>query len=213
MSRFHVGGKVVDNVDLLSRKHWTWRLDIWPFTILYFARVAFLVPSIDNVDAAIVLGGLAALHILVFLFTVRSVDFKCFVQYSMVNDIHHADTCKITPAKFSGAKEVVPLHFRKLSAGSSTSLDLEEIYFDFRKQRFIYSKEKETISKLTYPTKEFFSYYIKNTGHGTEAKVALAIEKWGRNIFDYPQPTFQKLMKENCMEPFFVFQVGEVIWY
>lgn len=25
--------------------------------------------------------------------------------------------------------------------------------------------------------------------------------------FDYPQPTFQKLMKENCMEPFFVFQV------
>ena len=26
--------------------------------------------------------------------------------------------------------------------------------------------------------------------------------------FDYPQPTFQKLMKENCMEPFFVFQVS-----
>ena len=25
--------------------------------------------------------------------------------------------------------------------------------------------------------------------------------------FDYPQPTFQKLMKEHCMEPFFVFQV------
>ena len=25
--------------------------------------------------------------------------------------------------------------------------------------------------------------------------------------FEYPQPTFQKLMKENCMEPFFVFQV------
>ena len=25
--------------------------------------------------------------------------------------------------------------------------------------------------------------------------------------FDYPQPTFQKLMKEHIMEPFFVFQV------
>ncbi|KAK4744808.1 hypothetical protein SAY87_011120 [Trapa incisa] len=207
MSRFQVGGKVVENVDLLSRKHSPWRLDIWPFTILYIAWVAFVIPSIDIVDAIIVLSGLAALHILVFLFTVWSVDFKCLVQYSKVNDIHHADACKITPAKFSGSKEVVPLHFRKLSAGSSPSLDVEEIYFDFRKQRFIYSKERETFSKLTYPTKEIFSYYIKNTGHGTEAKVGVAIEKWGRNIFDYPQPTFQKLMKENCMEPFFVFQV------
>jgi hypothetical protein len=25
--------------------------------------------------------------------------------------------------------------------------------------------------------------------------------------FEYPQPTFQKLLKEQCMEPFFVFQV------
>lgn len=30
-----------------------------------------------------------------------------------VNDIHQADSCKVTPAKFSGSKEVVPLNFRK----------------------------------------------------------------------------------------------------
>lgn len=84
MSRFHVGGKVVEDVDLLSRKHWAWRLDVWPFAILFVAWAAFVVPSIDIVDAAIVLGGLMALHILVFLFTVWSVDFKCFVQYSKV---------------------------------------------------------------------------------------------------------------------------------
>lgn len=28
--------------------------------------------------------------------------------------------------------------------------------------------------------------------------------------FEYPQPTFQKLMKEQCMEPFFVFQVSHM---
>lgn len=31
-----------------------------------------------------------------------------------VNDIYSADTCKIVPAKFSGSKEIVSLHFRKL---------------------------------------------------------------------------------------------------
>lgn len=205
MSRFHVGGKVVEHVDLLRKKHWAWRLDVWPFAILYVLWVTAVVPSLDFADAVIVLGGLAALHILVGLFTAWSVDFGCFVQYSRVNDIHHADACKITPAKFCGSKEVVPLHFRKL-AGSSSS-DVEEIYFDFRKQSFIFSKENNTFCKLPYPTKETFGYYLKNTGHGTDAKVAVATENWGRNVFDYPQPTFQKLMKENCMEPFFVFQV------
>ncbi|OVA12160.1 Cation-transporting P-type ATPase [Macleaya cordata] len=208
MSRFHVDGKVVEGVDLLKKRSWPWRLDVWPFGIIYAVWLIAVVPSIDFFDATIVLGGLFALHILVLLFTAWSVDFRCFVQYSKVKDIHRADACKITPAKFSGSKEIVSLHFRKPLTGSSLPMvDMEEIYFDFRKQRFILSKEKETFCKLPYPSKETFSYYLKNTGHGTEAKIVAATEKWGRNVFDYPQPTFQKLMKEHIMEPFFVFQV------
>lgn len=69
------------------------------------------------------------------------------------------------------------------SVGSSvpSGVDAQEIYFDFRKQRFIFSKEKETFCKLPYPLKETFGFYLKNTGHGSEAKVAAATEKWGRN--------------------------------
>ncbi|XP_047149320.1 probable manganese-transporting ATPase PDR2 [Vigna umbellata] len=207
MSSFQVGGKVVDRVDLLRKKQLTWRLDVWPFAMLYCAWLSVILPSLDFVDAAIVLGALLALHILVWLFTGWSVDFKCFAHYSKAKNIDQADSCKITPAKFSGSKEVVPLHSRKSSAGSSSAVDLEENYFDFRKQCFVYSKEKGTFCKLSYPTKETFGCYIKCSGHGSEAKVLAATEKWGRNVFDYPQPTFQKLMKEHCMEPFFVFQV------
>nr|GMC63166.1 probable manganese-transporting ATPase PDR2 [Ipomoea batatas] len=205
MTRFRVGGKVVDTVDLLRKRHRLWRLDVWPFVSLYVLWLLAVIPSLDFVDACIVLGGIAVSHILVFLFTVWSVDFKCFIKYSKVDDIHLTDACKITPAKFCGSKEVVPLYLRKLASSSTENVD--EIYFDFRKQRFIYSKEKGTFCKLPYPCKETFGYYLKNTGHGTEAKVLAATEKWGRNVFEYPQPTFQKLMKEQCMEPFFVFQV------
>ncbi|XP_031110367.1 probable manganese-transporting ATPase PDR2 isoform X2 [Ipomoea triloba] len=205
MTRFRVGGKVVDSVDLLRKRHRLWRLDVWPFVSLYVLWLLVVIPSLDFVDACIVLGGIAVSHILVFLFTVWSVNFKCFIKYSKVDDIHLTDACKITPAKFCGSKEVVPLYLRKLASSSTENVD--EIYFDFRKQRFIYSKEKGTFCKLPYPCKETFGYYLKNTGHGTEAKVVAATEKWGRNVFEYPQPTFQKLMKEQCMEPFFVFQV------
>ncbi|KAL9230101.1 hypothetical protein vseg_005492 [Gypsophila vaccaria] len=204
MAKFHVGGKVVDGVDLLRKRRTPWRLDAFPFAILYGLWMAMIVPSLDFTDALIVLGGIATFHILVLLFTAWSVDFKCFVQYSTVDNIHHADSCKIIPAKFCGSKETVPLEFRKI-AGSTD--DGEEIYFDFRKQRFIFSTEKDTFYKLPFPTKESFGYYLRNTGHGSEAKTLAATEKWGRNVFEYPQPTFQKLMKEHCMEPFFVFQV------
>ncbi|ONK67943.1 uncharacterized protein A4U43_C05F5470 [Asparagus officinalis] len=210
MPRFHVDGKVVEGVDLLKRRRWPWRLDTWPFALLYSLWLFVAIPSLDFTDACIVLGGLSVFHILVLLFTAWSVDFKCFVQFSKAKDIDSADACKVTPAKFSGSKEIVPLHFRRHVTGSSTSSTKnvdDEIYFDFRKQCFIFSKEKETFCKLPYPTKESFGYYLKSSGHGTEAKVAAATDKWGRNVFEYPQPTFQKLMKEHCMEPFFVFQV------
>lgn len=61
-------------------------------------------------------------------------------------------------------------------------MDMEEIYFDFRKQRYIFSDEKENFCKLPYPTKETMGYYLKSTGHGSEAKVVAATEKWGRNL-------------------------------
>lgn len=67
--------------------------------------------------------------------------------------------------------------------GSSSSVDMEEIYFDFRKQRYIFSDEKENFCKLPYPTKETMGYYLKSTGHGSEAKVVAATEKWGRNLW------------------------------
>ena len=82
--RFNVGGKVVERVDLIRKKKWPWRLDILPFAILYAIWMVTIVPSIDIVDALIVLGGLVSIHVLALLFTAWSVDFKCFVQYSKV---------------------------------------------------------------------------------------------------------------------------------
>lgn len=91
MTRFHVGGKVVDSVDLLRKRHWLWRLDAWPFAIIYGVWAVGIVPNLDIGDVFIVLGGIFASHVLAFLFTVWSVDFKCLVQYSKV--CNHLSIC------------------------------------------------------------------------------------------------------------------------
>ena len=82
MARFEVNGKSVQGVDLLRRRHWASRLDFWPFLALYALWLLLAVPALDFSDALIVLAALSAAHILAFLFTAWSVDFRAFVGYS-----------------------------------------------------------------------------------------------------------------------------------
>ena len=82
--RFNVGGKVLERVDSIRKKKWPWWLDILPFAIFYAIWMVTILPGIDIVDALIILGGLVSIHVLASLFTVWSVDFKCFTQYRKV---------------------------------------------------------------------------------------------------------------------------------
>ncbi|KAL9271087.1 putative manganese-transporting ATPase PDR2 [Drosera capensis] len=92
MVRYEVGGKVVDEVDLLTKRQWSSRLDVVPFVFGYVAVVVgAVVLGTEFALSMVLLGWVVALHVLVLLFTAWSVDFKCFALYSKVNDIHLAD--------------------------------------------------------------------------------------------------------------------------
>lgn len=54
MPKYNVGGKVVDGVDLLRKKHKQWRLDVWPFAIIYALWLSVIVPSLEITDSLIV---------------------------------------------------------------------------------------------------------------------------------------------------------------
>jgi hypothetical protein len=88
--------------------------------------------------------------------------------------------------------------------------DSEEIGFDFRKQRFTYSKELNKFCKLDYPTKETFGTYAKSTGHGSEAKALAATEKWGKNMYVF---FFLSLMTFFCALQSVWFGSGEAQEY
>ncbi|GJS76807.1 probable manganese-transporting ATPase PDR2 [Tanacetum coccineum] len=153
-----------------------------------------VLPCLDILDVFKLLVGFG---VSVFFLTQWLVDFKCFLHYTKVEDVHLADACKVTTFA-----QIVPLHSRKM-AGSMT----EEIYFEFQKQRFIYSHEKGTCYKLPYPTKETFGYYLSSNGYDNDTQIQNVVDKWGHNVIEYPHTTFRELMKEHCMEPFFLFEV------
>eukprot|EP00850_Spirogloea_muscicola_P015302 SM000116S24223 [mRNA] locus=s116:84782:93563:- [translate_table: standard] len=212
-----VDAKTVQAVEVYKWLPIARRLDVLPFALAYTLWLAAAGgASLNTMDVLVGLGGLGLLHILTVLFTGWSVDFLCYAHAQKVKDLYSADICKVIPTTFSGKKEVVPVVRRMLlpvdkqlfGQGTSDSKFVdEEFQFVYRKQHFLYSQIENKFEKLKLPTKEPVEFYMKAGGYGTEAKVQAAMQRWGKNVFEFPQPTFGKLMKEQCMEPFFVFQV------
>jgi hypothetical protein len=54
---------------------------------------------------------------------------------------------------------------------------------------------------------EPFETYLRASGYGSPERVAAAAEIWGLNRFEVPLPPFQKLLAEQMLAPFFVFQL------
>ena len=138
---------------------------------------------------------------------------------------------QVTAADYTGLKEVVLLQRRNLDD------KVTETSFEFRKQRFCWDEEQRHFAKLKFPTRvhtgcccaqhaplcsiedccadprpvpvlqETFGEYSKKGGHGTDARVAAALERWGPNVFEVPLPEFKDLLLEQLLAPFFVFQV------
>jgi cation-transporting ATPase 13A1 len=141
------------------------------------------------------------MHVLTYLFTIWSVDVRCAVRYSHVGSLEEATMVKVVPHKFVGNKEVVPIESKDSGEGT------HQRSFTFRKLRFIWCDDECFFKKLKYPTKKTFSEYRKSTGHRKESEVEQALEKWGPNKFEVPIPSFQELMQEQLLAPFFCFQV------
>lgn len=51
------------------------------------------------------------------------------------------------------------------------------------------------------------SWYLKCKGYQTVKEAADAFSRWGANVFEVPIPEFLKLLEQQLLAPFFVFQV------
>lgn len=86
---------------------------------------------------------------------------------------------------------------------------LPELWFVFQQTKFVLSNGggKEGFVRLEFPSEGSFRAYLGCRGLRDEAEVAVATERWGRNVLDIPMPAFMTLFAEHAVAPFFVFQV------
>jgi cation-transporting ATPase 13A1 len=144
-------------------------------------------------------------QILLYLFTIWSVDIRCTVRYSKVKSLAEATLIKVVPHAFTGTREVVPVEQTKINGGGDG--DKPYITFSFRKLKFIWEDDEQVFRKLQYPVHLTFAEYRASTGHGKVETVKLATSRWGLNKFEVPIPKFWELLQEQLVAPFFCFQV------
>ncbi|CAI7837040.1 unnamed protein product [Closterium sp. NIES-54] len=270
------------------------RLDVWPFAVVYAVWLALLVTRLrlDFVEMAIVTGALVSLNILTALFTVWSVDFRCFAHARQVGlwgcgdvgwgcvamwhvacGMWHVGT-PLVPQRLTALFTVWSVDFRcfaharqvgmraekhllgaggaaaaaaaaagaaslkkvdkdkggetdkgeksksdkqepdgerkdgerkaereekkaksreehkqRQEGGADEGEEEEEVRMCYRRQQFVFDEGEREFKKLRFPSKETFGTYVQWKG------------------FEFPAPTFLALFKEQCSEPFFVFQV------
>eukprot|EP00276_Gloeochaete_wittrockiana_P023948 CAMPEP_0184365734 /NCGR_PEP_ID=MMETSP1089-20130417/150349_1 /TAXON_ID=38269 ORGANISM="Gloeochaete wittrockiana, Strain SAG46.84" /NCGR_SAMPLE_ID=MMETSP1089 /ASSEMBLY_ACC=CAM_ASM_000445 /LENGTH=1238 /DNA_ID=CAMNT_0026707081 /DNA_START=169 /DNA_END=3882 /DNA_ORIENTATION=- len=199
-----VESKAIKNLSLHRPLSKPLRLDVLPFVLLYIADLclALIFPAYHT-PILIGLPIIGLLHLLAFLVTHWSIEFRCFVTARKVKDVDLATFVKIVPTPHHGKKTICPLERSSLKDDQKDA----GIYFSFQKRRYDFDPVTKRFEKLKFPVSESLGTYQKQRGYGSQSDLDHAYGKYGTNRFAIPLPTFGELFKEHALAPFFVFQV------
>ncbi|KAK7094549.1 endoplasmic reticulum transmembrane helix translocase-like [Littorina saxatilis] len=141
------------------------------------------------------------LQILTALFCMWSIDVRCAMTCSKVDDPHKATWLKVVPTPNNGSTELIRLHRGNKEEG-------EELWFQFQKTKYLYDgDEKKQFVHVTFPIDHSVNFYMDWKGYQDDEEVAAAEKKFGINQMVMDIPRFAELFSERATAPFFVFQV------
>ncbi len=202
------------------------RLYVWPFVLLYslwggawiyLTRInpailrSFLAASVTPTAypwltlsfwiqyeefMLIPLAFLGMAHFLAVMSCSWSVKARAFISARPVRSIKEAESILVVPVEHRGKAEMCPI-----------SLQNGTYRFSYQQLNFYWCSDRQMFLKPAYPEALPVADYLRAVGLAGEDDVSNANERFGRNTFDIPVPTFMNLFKEHVKAPFFVFQI------
>jgi len=196
-----------------------YRLDVWPFLMLYCTFFIFLqvyiepyhimysnaTRSIDRPSNVIVYIGLIGwpitlvVQLALFLLSQWSIGMRCLLGYQVTNNIDHADFVHVSAAKHAGNDRLVSID-RIPNLTKPIVLDIMDQHFsitknriDFQKIAYNFDSDKNMFVRLEYPTHASMQSFLSWQGHVSINHVHASLLRWGINEFDIPMPNFLDL--------------------
>ncbi|ESO92805.1 hypothetical protein LOTGIDRAFT_162282 [Lottia gigantea] len=176
-----------------------------PFILIYSAWLyawTFVYGINDYFEGGLIAFAIVALlQVLTSLFCLWSVDVRCALTCSKVNDPYKAGWVKVVPTPNNGFTEIIKLFHDQSDHG-------EELWFYFQKTKYIYDKdEKKQFLQVSFPINESIQHYMDWKGYPDDKSLKEVELKYGKNSMIMDIPQFMELFRERATAPFFVFQV------
>lgn len=141
-------------------------------------------------------GFLLLFHFITLMSCSWNVFAKALITCTKVKSLAEAEKILVVPVEHRGKSE-----FCKIIRGEEDSC-----LFIYQQRKFYWNSERKMFQKPAYPENLNFSHYSDCSGLTAETHEE-SVERFGRNEFDIPVPTFLSLFKEHIKAPFFVFQI------
>lgn len=215
---------------LAARPAWR-RAYTWPFAAVHAATTAVAAgpatgAGMPELGVLLVAIGIAA-HVVAYVACGWSVRWLAWAAFRRVRSLHEADSVLVIPAPGNGAAGIAPLLRRRCPcpAGNRNGRDDRDAHddhgdgdaddaysFEFHRRKYRCSadgtrSDAVRVEPLPYPDAQPLSHYLRHRGLSDDAAVAAARRRYGKNVFDFPLPTFAQLFREQATAPFFLFQV------
>ena len=199
-----------------------YRLDVWPFLLLYFTFFVLLqvyiepyhhtmktnvtTVSIDRPSTMIIYIGLIGwpitlvIHLILFLLSQWSITMRCCLGYCATSNIDQADFVHVSAAKHAGNDRLVEIERIPHMTDKPIVLNIMNQHFsitknriDFLKVTYNFDHEKNMFVRLEYPTHASMESFLRWQGHVSMNHVNVSLLRWGINEFDIPMPNFLDL--------------------
>lgn len=201
MSTKIVDDGLIEQATLYRPVFWLFRLDVLPFLCSYgiFFACAFSKNSSLTYAGLIALPILFAFHLFLFLMAQWSVEVRCMLGYTVVNDIKAAQVVRVMAAQNAGADRLCRLAANPYFSetvnmnilGRSYSITRERL--EFQKVTYNFDADRNNFVRLEYPTSVPIKTVQDWRGHASTQSVGLSLMRWGTNEYDIPIPNFLDL--------------------
>lgn len=187
----------VDLIEIISALPFIFRLDVYPFLILYLGALTLQLSSSWEFMSMLAFPVILFLHLVLFILARLYSDLRCVLGFRK-STIHGGTHVALKFA--SGSKKIVrlrrlrptePLDFKPHSVLKCPLRTYTE-YFEYQKLKFGFNISQQRFEELTYPT-EFDLKGTVEFGINDPHILSLCLMRWGQNRFEIPIPHFFNL--------------------
>eukprot|EP01080_Neovahlkampfia_damariscottae_P004151 gene4151-7461_t len=194
--------KTIDKLTYHNFKPYYLHFNILPFFFIYcLTFISYLQVEKQRIIILIIFGFEVLIQLFLSLLCLWNLNLRIKFQYSETKNVKDAKYIFVQPKEHKGQNEICEIIKEK------NEEEKEEISFEYQKRKYKFNSKFSIFKKIEFPIKKEISFYKNQKGIQNEEEEEKIKKEFGLNKLIIPIPKLIDLVKEQAIQPFFIFQI------